>query len=244
MKSKWTILFCCWILQCFFYFATLYLQLMIHITPDSFELHFNMCPESESFQLQVLELWEKQSYNCRKPIGLVWEWGLCILHTVRPDDQIAFQALTFSSNYNTAVFMKLSKVPLLWSNSMPPCAIMTAHMQTYMLCREHTINTSHTSVSHTKQTERCHFVNQTYWIWNLSYSAANLFTQMKKKMFLVTIAIDFPLQLISDWMRQKMQWEENKLASVWSKANIWISWCKWHESWKSRNISPTKTSPL
>lgn len=194
----------------FFYFATLYLQLMIHITPDSFELHFNMCPESESFQLQVLELWEKQSYNCRKP----------------------------------AVFMKLSKVPLLRSNSMPPCAIMTAHMQTYMLCREHTINTSHTSVSHTKQTERRHFVNQTYWIWNLSYSAANLFTQMKRKMFLVTIAIDFPLPLISDWMRQKMQWEENKLASVWSKANIWISWCKWHESWKSRNISPTKTSPL
>lgn len=101
-----------------------------------------MCPESESFQLQVLELWQKQSYNCRKPIGLVWEWGVCILHTVRPDDQIALQALTFSSNYNTAVFMKLSKVPL-------------TPIQFYAsLCREHTINTSRTSVSHTKQTER------------------------------------------------------------------------------------------
>lgn len=55
--------------------------------------------------------------------------------------------------------MKLSKVLLLQPNFMPPCAIMTAHMQAYTQCREHTINTPCTSINQTKQTERGHFVS-------------------------------------------------------------------------------------
>lgn len=62
---------------------------------------------------------------------------------------------------------------------------------------EHNIHTAPQTGPKTNR-KRTPCAIQTYWIGNVSYSAAKIFTQiMKREMFLVTIAIDFPLPLIT-----------------------------------------------
>lgn len=89
--------------------------------------------------------------------------------------------------------MKSSEVPLFQPNFMPLCAMMTAHMQVYIQCREHIINIPCTSITQNKQKENTLYYSNLLDRKSIIFCCQHIHKEEKN----VTIAIDFPLPLIT-----------------------------------------------